>query len=936
MTAPFASRINRHPRAFDTDRGQEIAQRFDTMPPEVKEILIGAGGSSPYLFSLMEKEQDWLCDTLTRSPEDAFTDILKSTQTLSLKQLPDGLRMAKRRVALLTGLCDLAGVWQLGQVTTALTEFADLAVDLGVKALVAAEIDRGKLPGASDADKATAAGISVLAMGKGGAYELNYSSDIDLICLFDETRFEPDDHPEARAAFVRVTRRLCKMLSDMTAEGYVFRTDLRLRPDPSVTPVCLSMAAAESYYESVGRTWERAAHIKARACAGDIAAGQAYLKRLTPFVWRKHLDFAAIQDAHDMRLRIRDHKGLHGPIVLEGHNMKLGVGGIREIEFFTQTRQIIAGGRDTDLRVRGTLDGLDRLARKGWVPEETARMLSADYIAHRETEHRLQMVADAQTHDLPKDQDGFARLAAMFDQDVSDLRDDIAKRLTRVFELTEGFFAPAGGDDSAPAASDMVLQTIEGWQNYPALRSARAGDIFNRLKPEIIKRLNKAARPDQAVIQFDTFLRGLPGGVQVFALFEANPHLIDLMVDIAASSPRLAQYLGQNSQVFDAVIGGDFFAPWPDQNDLSDGLNAVLETHEDYEGKLDAARRFQKEWHFKIGVHHLRGLINADEAGAQYAALADAILVTLWPAVVAEFSRKHGPQPGRGAAIIGMGSLGAQRLGPVSDLDLIVVYDDQGEETSQGRRPLASRTYYARLTQALVTALSAPMAEGRLYEVDMRLRPSGRQGPVATSWAAFKSYQVDEAWTWEHLALTRARPVAGNPELMGEIELFRQDLLAADRDSAKVLGDVQDMRGRLSEAKPAQGIWDAKRGPGRLQDIELMAQACALLSGSAARQVPGQLQSGVACGLIGKPERDVLTAGFSTLWTLQVSARLLTGDMLDPDDIGQGGLDFLMRETGAKSAKDLAEQIAQLTAKCAGMIRDCLGRGVVHPNLTCN
>lgn len=922
----FADHITQSPRPYDFGRGDEIAAIFADQPGEVLEVLVGTGGSSPFLKDLMERDADWLRATLADDPALAMDQVLKEVNALQAGDLKSGLRRAKRRVALLTGLCDLAGVWPLETVTGALTRFADLAVDLAARSLIAAEIDRGKLPGMTECDKATAAGYSVLAMGKMGAAELNYSSDIDLICLFDECRFDPGDYGEARAAFIRVTRRMMAMLSDLTGDGYVFRTDLRLRPDPSVTPVCLSMEAAERYYESVGRTWERAAHIKARVCAGDIAAGQRYLDRLSPFIWRKHLDFAAIEDAHDMRLRIRDHKGLGGAITLEGHNMKLGAGGIREIEFFTQTRQIIAGGRDPDLRSRQTVIGLESLALKGWVPAEVAAELCDDYREHRQVEHRLQMINDAQTHDLPKNSAGFERLAALSGRSVAEFRTDVQARLVRVSELTEGFFAPqAGGpavDDLSPEAREMT----DRWRTYPSLRSARAVEIFGRLKPDILRRLQKAARPDEALAQFDRFLAGLPAGVQVFSMFEANPQLIDLIVDIAATAPELAQYLGRNSQVFDAVIGGDFFAPWPGADRLTDDLSDRLKAVDDYEARLDAARRWRKEWHFRIGVHHLRGLIDADEAGAEYAALADAVVNGLWPVVVANFAAKHGPEPGRGAVVLGMGSLGAGRLTATSDLDLIMIYDAQGAETSDGRRPLACRTYFARLTQAMVTAISARMAEGRLYEVDMRLRPSGRQGPVATSLEAFCTYQRDEAWTWEHLALTRARPLAGNSDLGDEIEGFRRDLLATSGDPAGILKDVAEMRQRIAVAKPAKTGWEAKAGAGRMQDIELLAQTAALLAGDPVRHVAGQLAAGQRVGWLSEDDVSVLEAAYALLSRLQSAARLLTGGTLDPDHLGQGGIEFLLRETGADSAASLGQDIESLAGRAAEVVSGALGR----------
>ncbi|MEL6960949.1 MAG: glutamine-synthetase adenylyltransferase, partial [Pseudomonadota bacterium] len=738
----FASRMTRSPDPYDPALGQEAAETFSDHGSEVQRLIAGAAGCSPYLAGLLRKQADWIGAAI-EDPEAVRDAELDRIADLGAQDLPSGLRLAKQRIALLAALADLAGVWSLEDVTTALSRLADGAVDVALKRLVAAEIARGKLPGLKEEDAETAGGMVSLAMGKGGAFELNYSSDIDLICLFDETRFDPDDFHDARAAFVRVTRKMAALLSDMTGDGYVFRTDLRLRPNPSVTPVCLSMEAAERYYESVGRTWERAAYIKARAASGDVAAGERFLQTLTPFVWRKHLDFVAIQDAHDMRLRIREHKGFGGPITLPSHNMKLGRGGIREIEFFTQTRQLIAGGRDAALRARSTVDGLAALAQAGWVDAGDAATLTGHYRAHREVEHRLQMIRDAQTHDLPGSDEGFDRLAAFMGVAAEALKTDLRDRLEEVHSLTEGFFAPG---EAAPAPS-FGADVVERWRTYPALRSARAVEIFDRLKPRILSALQEAAKPDEALAAFDGFLSGLPAGVQVFSLFDANPQLTQLMVDIAATSPALAQYLGRNAAVFDAVIGGDFFAPWPGGPALTASAEAAIGRAIDYEACLDAARRWMKEWHFRIGVHHLRGLIDADTAGRHYADLAQAVLQALFPVVSGHFAAKHGPAPGRGAVVLGMGSLGAGRIHAASDLDLIVIYDGQDVESSDGPRPLPTRAYYARLTQALVTALSAPMAEGRLYEVDMRLRPSGGQGPVATSLARFEPYQMEEAWT---------------------------------------------------------------------------------------------------------------------------------------------------------------------------------------------
>ena len=867
----FESRITRRPLAHDPEAASETAVAFADLGPVLSGLLAATAGCSPFLRDLMLREADWLRPALQMEPELCFAQLLAACDDLAPDLLSPVLRQAKRRVALLVALADLGGVWTLEQATGALTAFADRAVQTSLGALVGEEIRRGKLPGATPDDAATAAGMVVLAMGKMGAQELNYSSDIDLICLFDESRY-PGAAPEARSAFIRVTRRLAAVLSDSTQDGYVFRTDLRLRPDAAVTPVCLSMAVAERYYEAQGRTWERAAYIKARPCAGDLAAGERFLRTLIPFVWRKHLDFAAIQDAHDMRLRIRDHRNLHGPVQIEGHNLKLGQGGIREIEFFTQTRQLIAGGRDPALRSRTTTGALAALAEKGWLPHEVAQELTEHYRAHRELEHRLQMVRDAQTHVMPPTAEGVARIAHFCGEaDVDAFRADLKQRLERVETLTGGFFAPS----EAPSGPDLAPQTraiVDGWVNYPALRSERAAVIFRRLRPVLLNSLARAANPDEALVALD------------------------------------------------GVIGGSFFAPWPGEAALAADLTRQLDAEPDYEKKLGTARRWMKEWHFRVGVHHLRGLIDADEAGASYADLAAATLRGLWPALRQQVARRYGEMPGRGAVVLGMGSLGAGRLNAASDLDLIMVYDAPDDALSTGPRPLDARAYYARLTQALVTALTAPMAEGRLYEVDMRLRPSGRQGPVATSFEGFCHYHRDEAWTWEHLALTRARVVVGGAELAHSVEQFRRALIAEKGRGARVIPDVAAMRARLLAAWPAPSDWEAKTGPGRLMDIEILAQTAALLAGDPRRGTDQQLRAGLKSGFLSQEEAGILLSAWRLSWTLRTAGRLLTDRDLGPQGLGQGGCAFLLRETGLGTAAALTGQLQAASEAAAAVI----------------
>ncbi|MEP3346037.1 MAG: glutamine-synthetase adenylyltransferase [Litoreibacter sp.] len=921
----FNDLISKHPIAHNLERCREARDLFSGCSEKLALLLETTAGCSPYLAGLMSREADWIFK-LEHTSAEALRDGVWRDIAQTDADLKTAFRQAKRRIALLAAIADIGGVWPLETVTRALTDLADKCLQRGLRDLTLAQITRGKLPGQVDADAEIGAGMCVLAMGKMGAYELNYSSDIDMICLFDETRYDPDDYLEVRQTFVKITRSLMGLMSDVTGDGYVFRTDLRLRPDASVTPVCIAMEAAERYYESVGRTWERAAFIKARPCAGDLDAGDRFLDRLSPFIWRKHLDFAAIEDAHDMRLKIRNHKGLGGEMRLDGHNMKLGAGGIREIEFFTQTRQLIAGGRDPSLRARGTREGLDRLVEANWVPAEASKQLQDAYVAHREVEHRLQMIGDAQTHELPKDEHGFLRLSRfMGEEDVTKYRATLMARLEQVADVTDSFFAPDEVEEveeiKGLEAADVYL---ERWRAFPALRSDRAETLFNRVFPSILRQMAQASKPDEAMVEFERFLSGLPAGVQVFSLFDANPQLTKLIVDICATSPALATYLSRNSAVLDAVIGGSFFASWPNTDGLTQLLFEQVSLVDDYEGKLDTARRWQKEWHFRIGVHHLQGLLSPDAASAQYADLARATLAGLLPVVEAEFARKHGQAPGRGAMILGMGSVGAGALTAQSDLDLIVIYDPMEVDASTGRRPLDTRTYFARFTQAFVTALTAPMAQGRLYEVDLRLRPSGQSGPVATSLEAFKTYQSNDAWVWEHLAFTRAQAIAGELSLQHDVEEVRSHVLSSGYEEAKIKTDTKEMRDRLAEASGHVDVWDVKSGAGGRQDIELVSQALSLICKGTARQIRAQLNEAHLAGLLTHDQVSILAEAHTLFSNVQLAARLLSDKPISPNSLGAGATELLLRDCGCLNLTSLQDKITECRKLAAGVVEQVL------------
>ncbi|MEM9044152.1 MAG: bifunctional [glutamine synthetase] adenylyltransferase/[glutamine synthetase]-adenylyl-L-tyrosine phosphorylase [Pseudomonadota bacterium] len=908
-------------------------------------LLRGSTAASPYLARLIEREAAWLEEIRHQAPETTIKNLIGSLAdltdtTVDQKTLSQSLRIAKSRVSLLTAMADLGGVWPLLSVTGALSDFADAAVDTALKWLLRRELASGKLPGLGLDALESGAGYIVIAMGKHGAGELNYSSDIDLICLFDQSRFAEEDFAEAKGRYIRLTRELVKLLSENTEHGYVFRTDLRLRPSPSTTPVCMAVEAAERYYESVGRTWERAAHIKARACAGDLAAGRAYLKRLTPFVWRRHLDFAAVEETADMLRKIRETKGRFAQAEIPGVDIKVSPGGIREIEFFAQTRQLTQGGRNPRLRDPSTLGALKALVAEGIIEQKTANELSVAYVEHRTLEHRLQMIEDARTHAVPLSVEARQKVAALMG--ASDLRSwefEIAQRMKQVHALAQDFFEldktePQGWFEEANEEEfarlgfqrpDDMHRLFERWRTgqIAATRDARSQGMYQRLELRIQALLSEAGQPDQAALDFDRFLSGLPSGVQVFSLFTANPHLLDLIVRICARSPRLAEHLGQNPQVLDTLLDQTFFEPIADTASLKVELDQELAEVDDYERKLDVTRRWARELQFRAGVQLLFEMSEAEEAAAGFSTIAEASVQALLPHVTAEFAEKHGPPPGRGLAVIAMGKLGSGEMTARSDLDLITVYDSGGADLSEGRKPLAPISYFPRLTQALVAALTAPTAEGRLYEVDMRLRPSGRMGPVAVSLEGFQRYQQHEAWVWEHLALTRAKVVAGDPSLAAEIESIIQEVLAARAGQPEVLQEATEMRARISDARTSEEgeVWSFKGVPGGLLEIEFLAQTGMLFRGiTDLRQARPAFEKLAEDGWLSTEDVRQLTATHRLLQQMQQIERVALDRSLDPEEIGEGLLERLLSLAEAEDAAGLKQVLADAQGAAAAII----------------
>ncbi|MFZ5729753.1 MAG: bifunctional [glutamine synthetase] adenylyltransferase/[glutamine synthetase]-adenylyl-L-tyrosine phosphorylase [Pseudomonadota bacterium] len=822
-------------------------ERLKTVWPALAPVF----GASPYLAGLARRAPDRLGVLLAAEPDARFADILARTERagrMPAQEAGPDLRRLKAEAHLLIALCDLGGVWDLDAVTGALTRFADAAIAAALRAAAAAEVEAGRLRAVGEGEDGPVPGWFCLAMGKQGAYELNYSSDVDISVFYEPDRLPVAEGVEPRAFAVRLTQALAALMQDRTAEGYVFRVDLRLRPDPSSTPPAVPLAAAFDYYETVGQNWERAAFIKARPCAGDLPRAQAFLDELGPFVWRKNLDFAAIADIHSIKRQIHVHK-VDDRLSAPGADLKLGRGGIREIEFYVQTQQLILGGRNPGLRSRRTLDALQALVEAGHVAPEAAAELTAAYGVLRAVEHRVQMIADEQTHRLPENDEERGRVAALqgdrslkaFDAAITDVLKTVNRRYGELFPDEESLSSSFGsliftGVDDDPATLQtlarmgfdnppQVSQTIRSWHHgrIAATRTERGRELFTRLAPRLLEAAHATGAPNAAFNRFGDFFAGLSSGVQIQSLFLANPKLFELLVEVMAFAPKLAATLARRPAAIDALIDGDFFAEIDPAEDEA-VMRLAVSRAEGFEEIMDAVRRAHREQAFRLGVQVMSGVASAETVGRGFADLAYLCIRTLAPAALAEAERIGGAFPGQ-VAVVALGKCGSREMSAGSDLDLMTLYRPDDPRAMSSIKSWGAETFYGRFTQRLIAALSLPTAEGGLYEVDMQLRPSGTQGPVAVSQAAFESYYEGEAETWELLALTRARVVwASTPDFAEAAGKLIEGALRRPRDRERTAKDVRAMRSLLERERPAKDFWDMKLSRGGLVDVEFAAQ----------------------------------------------------------------------------------------------------------------
>ena len=890
--------------------------------------------ASPYLGGLARRWPERLRLTLETAPEDRLAAILSATGALTggTDDARAPLRWLKAELHLLAALADLGGVWDLDAVTDALSRFADGSAQAAFRAVAYDQRERGKLVSAADDPRGPIPGLFGFAMGKHGAFELNYSSDID-VSLF----WEPEALESALAEGVepqkfadRVAHALASLMQERTGDGYVFRFDLRLRPDPSSTPPVVAAPTALAYYESVGQNWERAAFIKARPVIGDLAAGSDFLRALRPFIWRRSLDYPAILDIQSIKRQIHVHKTGEA-MAAAGANLKLGRGGIREIEFFAQTQQLILGGRDPGLRNSRTVDALAALRDAGHVTPETCVALTAAYVELRGLEHRVQMLDDEQTHILPVEPARRAAVAALagegdlaaFDQGVEAVLVGVNRTYGELFEGEEALSSPYGSlvftgvenDPETLATLERmgftepagVADTIRSWHHgrIPATRSARGRELFTRLAPRLLTALADTGAADAAFRRFAVFFAGLNSGVQVQALFLAQPKLFDLVVGVMAFAPRLARTLGRYPAALDSMLDARFGRAIDEDSGLVAQMQADAAAAPDFETALDIARRVHREQMFRIGIQTLTGRAGPEAAGRAYTALADAVMAALAPAAMAEAVRQGGGLPGGAVAVVALGKAGSCEMTAGSDLDLMTLYDAPPEAVSDGKG-WAAGVFYSRFTQRLIAALSAHTAEGGLYEVDMRLRPGAAKGPVSLRLPAVEDYYATEADTWEFMALTRARVVwTDDPAFGARAAATLETILRRPRPGVDVAADARRMRDLMARERPGQGAWDLKLAPGGQVDAEFVAQL-------------HQLRTAVAGGPLTVSTLEALAAepALAEAWRLQQALGQVFSaafdDRPDPEQEPEGFRRRLAEATDLADFQTLKTRLAEV------------------------
>jgi len=771
--------------------------------------------------------------------------------------------------------------------------------------------------------------LVVFGMGKLGGSELNFSSDIDLVYAYEsagESKPAPAQAGGARPLaaedyFARLGQQLAKLLDEATVDGFCHRVDLRLRPFGTAGRLALSFAALELYFQREGRDWERYAWQKARPVAGDIDAGRRFLAALRPFVYRRYLDFGALDGLREMKAMIAAEVARKEL----ADDIKRGPGGIREIEFLAQALQLIRGGREPALREPRLLPALRALREAGQVSAEAADALTEDYRFLRRLENRLQMLRDAQTHalpDAPVDRERIARGLGHDDWEAfRAVVDRHRDRVSREFDalLSQREQQPAVADDIAaywralPEGSDAAALAQAGFSDAAnvdaALRDfARSPSVrelsdatrarLDRVMPVLLQAIVPASQPLQAIRRLLALLHNILRRASYLALLDEHPPALARLVDVVTRSALLAERLAAHPLLLDELLDARADGPLPRRELFAQACRAVRDL--DTEAALFALNEIRQQLSFRIALATLDRRQPAQDSTRQLAWLADAVVDTVLALARRELESAHGAIPGSGFAVLGYGSLGGEELGFGSDLDLVFLYDAPAEAQSEpaparagGARPLDAPRWFARLAQKIVALLGAVTGGGRLYDVDVRLRPDGGQGLLVSTLASYDDYQRERAWTWEHQALVRARFVAGDAPLREAFERIRGETLGRPREEAKLREDVVSMRARMRAEldRGSEGRFDLKQGDGGLVDLEFLLQYLVLRDAAAhpalllPRATPLLVDALAQAGALDADTAGALRAAHALLVAAGLDCTLDRRPRIVPDDV---------------------------------------------------
>ncbi len=806
--------------------------------PDINALLLHARQCSHYLSRLLDAEpelESWLRANLLAACDAAqMQRWLDEFPADDEHQLARALRSLRKRVMLHLISRDLGGLGDLSEVMSGMTALAELAVrrahSFTMQALVA---QYGQPVGE---ESGTPQELLVIGMGKLGGGELNVSSDIDLIFVY------PEDGATSGARslsnhefFSRLGRKLIALINDLTADGFVFRVDMRLRPYGDSGPLAMSFAALEEYLVAQGREWERYAWIKARVISPQESKHSVELEKLAqPFVFRKYLDFGAFDSMRKLHAQIRAEVARRD----RHHNIKLGRGGIREIEFIAQVFQLIRGGRDAHLRIRPTQQVLQRLAQDGELGADVVARLDSSYIFLRNLEHRLQYVNDQQTQALPEEPAtraiiatamGYADYPALL-ADLDPLREFVSAQFEAVFgakqetsesswwhedsnseELSAALSKLHYGDVPTLAENLLQLRTGSRYRQLPEISRQRLDSLIPRFLTLCATEQNR----DEALRRALHLLEAIARRAAYLAFLAEYPQALPGLVRILAASAWAGDYLTQHPILLDELLDTRELYVAPDWPALDAQLTTQLDEHSgDAEREMDALRQFQQAQTFHLLAMDLQGVLPLEKLSDHLSDLADLLLRHVLRLCWRDARKKH--QEHAQFAIVAYGKLGGRELGYASDLDLVFLYDDPHPDAGQ---------IYSRLAQRINTLLSSYTAAGRLYEVDLRLRPNGESGLLVSSIEAFEDYQRNHAWVWEHQALTRARFCAGDTAVGAQFERIRIDVLRQQRDLAQLRGAVVEMRQKMHDGHPnASHLFDIKHDSGGMVDIEFMVQ----------------------------------------------------------------------------------------------------------------